>query len=81
VAFQSENTRSRKFLRRNALVGGGERGIRTLLTRFSNMVMAWDFWQQASTSHQLAQVQASARVLGKPRESTPVLATLWQRRD
>jgi hypothetical protein len=42
------------------------------------MVMAWDFWQQASTSHQLAPVEASAHVLGNPPESTPVVATLWQ---
>src|SRR5260370_20788954 len=39
----------------------------------------WDFWQQASTSHQLAHVQTSAHVLGKPLESAPVVATLRQR--
>jgi len=44
------------------------------------MVMAWDFWQQASTTHQLVHVHASAHVLGNPLESTPVVATLWQRR-
>ena len=62
-----------------ALEIGGPDGSRTLLTRFSNMVTAWDFWQQASTVHRFAHARTSTHVLSGRLESTSVVATLWQR--
>jgi hypothetical protein len=54
-------------------------GTRTLKSESSNLMMAKDFWQQVSARHRLEATRASARVPAAPRESSPVLATSWQR--
>ncbi len=41
--------------------------------------MAKDFWQQVSVSHHVEAEMLSALVPVNPDESTPVLATCWQR--
>ena len=39
------------------------------------MVMAWDFWQQASTTHPLATINPSASIVRRLPESASVVAT------
>ena len=58
---------------------GGGGGSRTLKNRFSKLMMAKDFWQQVSAGHHVEAVSLSSTVSLSPHESTPVLATLWQR--
>jgi hypothetical protein len=38
-----------------------------------------DFWQQVSARHRVEAEPSSTPALASPQESTPVLATLWQR--
>lgn len=42
-------------------------------------MMAKDFWQQVSVGHHFEAETYSSEILVTPRESTPVLATCWQR--
>ena len=58
---------------------GGEAGIRTLRTRFFNLMMAKDFWQQVFIQHHVPVKKLSTHVAASLPESTSVLATLWQR--
>jgi len=42
-------------------------------------MMAKDFWQQVSDSHHVEAEVLFSLVSASPHESTPVLATCWQR--
>jgi hypothetical protein len=58
---------------------GGEAGIRPLRTQFLKLMMAKDFWQQVFANNHVPAESLSTNVSASVPESTPVLATLWQR--
>jgi hypothetical protein len=58
---------------------GGEAGIRTLLTRFSNVVMARDFWRQGFESQSVTRSRLSSQIFCTPPDSSGGVETMWRR--